>query len=66
MKYKITIEKPTDASPETKEQFVLHALLKLYQGVKGFTPPKSKISPGLTLPQKFLRIKFINNNTTNI
>ena len=36
-----TIQKPVDASPETNEQFVLHAPLSSYQGMNGFGPLKS-------------------------
>ncbi len=42
--------KPTEASPETKEQFETHESLSLYQGEKTFLPPNSKMSLGLALP----------------
>ena len=50
-KYRTIKEKPTEASPETKEQFVLHALEYSYHAVKFSCPPSCKISLGLTLPQ---------------
>ena len=46
--------KPTDASPETKEQLETHVSPNLYQGVKTPSPPNCKTSLGLVLPQKFL------------
>ena len=53
MKNKTIIEKPTAASPETKEQLELQASENWNQGVKLFTPPNCKISLGLALPQEF-------------
>ena len=52
MKYRTINEKPTEASPETNEQFVLHALEYSNHAEKLSFPPNSIISFGLALPQK--------------
>ena len=63
IKYRIIIEKPTDASPETKEQFVSQALVISNQGEKDSLPSNSTTSFGLALPQKFFSIRFTNIKT---
>ena len=45
--------KPTEESPETKEQFETQESPNLYQGVKISCPPNCKISLGLDLSQIF-------------
>ena len=55
--------KPTEASPETKEQFETHESPNLYQGVKTSLPPNSIISLGLALPHKFLKIELTTVRT---
>ena len=60
-KYNIIIENPTEASPDTKEQFVLHESDIWYHAVKFSFPPDWRISPGLDLPQLLFRKKYINS-----
>ena len=66
IKYKIIIEKPTDASPDTNEQLVLQESLYSNQAVKNSFPLNSTISPGLDLPHKFFKTRFTNNTNVNI
>ena len=54
-KYRDNIKNPTVASPDTKEQLDSQAFEILNQGVNIFSPPKSIISLGLALPQKFFK-----------
>ena len=65
IKYRVINEKPTAASPETKEQFELQASEYWNQGEKIPSPPSSKISLGRALPHKFFKNKFITINTFN-
>ena len=48
-------EKPTAASPDTKEQLLLHASVIWYQGEKLSFPPNCNMSPGLALPHIFFK-----------
>jgi len=59
------MEKPTEASPETNEQFEIHESDILNQGVKFSFPPNSKMSFGLALPQLFFNKKLITNKRLN-
>ena len=61
IKYNPINENPTEASPETNEQFVKQELEAWNQGLKFLSPPNSKISFGRDLPQK-----FFNNKLTKI
>ena len=63
---KTIIQKPTDASPETKEQLVAQESVILNQGVKKYSPPKFTISFGLALPQKFFKNKLTKITKLNI
>jgi len=50
------IENPTEASPDTNEQLLMHESEILNHGVKTSFPPSCKISFGLALPQVFFNI----------
>ena len=58
IKNKIIKEKPTAASPETNEQFVLQALDNSNHGLKFSLPPNCKMSLGRALPHIFFNMRL--------
>ena len=67
MRKKRTInEKPTEASPETKEQFVLHESDIKNHELKFSSPPNCNISFGLARPHKFFKNKLTTRTMLKI